>query len=539
MKKYPLFILLCIIWVAVSIGADFNPRTDGWNFYNFLMTTDNTKLWGLYSKAFLGVANTYSLAAVEDQLFFDLVISRYAGHANCFGMSNLAIICYKEGGHLSVCSPVSTYEGDLNPNTTLGPDLEMVRESIGIMHLRQLTQKMISLLIERFGDSKWDKPNEAFGQIKTEIATYGASLVSFMPASIEAAEGAMGGGQEAHTVVAYKTEESPGSFYKIYVYDPNRPYSVSNSFYEGSSKINFIYVNASSSTLDWHYPNDYPPGTNGYGWQGSSTGPWTFIPSTSFDARFKDDHPLDAGYVTSQLGEIFLSGDAQVNQIEDENGKTFYKQTATGLQFEKEPSKRLQNMIRWPFFHGGKGERLPEVYFIRNPQGKSFKIQIASRSGKYDCRLLQKGNFIKMEAKGSAAGSDTLHVVSFATEEQTLNIGSARDLAEVKFELFRRLPDKTTRTFTISEVSIAKSTPVQLQCLDYFNSLAVSSPRTEVRYKLEMAQEVAGKVVRSPVQTFSVPAGKRLLVKPVDWDHLKDSAIERVEGEVLKKVQPR
>ncbi|MBN2356280.1 hypothetical protein JXO59_09210 [candidate division KSB1 bacterium] len=538
MRKVLLFLWIGAISVQMTAAADFDPKTDGWDFYNFLMTTDNTVLWGIYSKSFLGIANTYAAASVEDQLFFDLVISRYAGHANCFGMSNLAIICYKEGGHLSACSPVCTYEGDLSP-THAGPDLNMIRESIGIMHLRQLTQKMISLLIERFTDSKWDKPNEAFGQIKTEIATNGASLVSFMPASVAAAEAAMSGGQEAHTVVAYKVEESPGAWYKIYVYDPNRPYSTESAFYDGTGKINFIYVNQASATLDWHYPDDYPPGTNSYGWEGSSAGPWTFIPSTSYDARFKDDHPLDAGYITSQLGQIFLSGDGEVTQIEDETGRRFYKQSASGLQFEKDPNKRMLNMIRWPFFHAGKGEKLPEVYFMQNPQGKSFKIQIASKSGKYDCRLLQKGNFIKMEAGGSGAGRDTLQIAAFATEEQTLTIGSQRNLANVRVELFKRLADQTTRTFILSDVTVTKSAPVQMQCVDYFSSLAVSSPRAEVRYKLEMAQKIGDRVERSPVQSFTVPAGKRQLLRPLDWENLKDSAIDKVEREVLKKVQPR
>lgn len=98
-------------------GNQYQLDQDSWNFMNFKVTKDPTKLWKLYSKSFLGIAvdsSKYYSSDAEMVFFNELIKKFFAGHPSCYGMSLLSLLCFKEGVHLGVCSPVYDYEGDLS-----------------------------------------------------------------------------------------------------------------------------------------------------------------------------------------------------------------------------------------------------------------------------------------------------------------------------------------------------------------------------------------------------------------------------------------
>jgi hypothetical protein len=524
-------ILILIIMIFPRLNAQYQPNPDGWNFYNYLMTTDEDELWDIFSKAFLGVAETRAQASVDDVTFYDLVIANYAGHASCFGMSLLSLICYHEGGHLGVCGPVYKYEGGLTVHD--GPDLDVVRESISIMHLRQLSQPMISKLIDLFNDTNWNDPEYAYNQIKTSLASHDYPLLSFMPSSIEAIE-ALGEGAEAHTVVPFSTSET-ATHYRIFIYDPNFPYSENTDFYSGATQRNYIDIKKSGWTHDWKYPADYNPSDpDSYGWNGSTSGPWTFLATNVSDAKYKDNHPLSAGYLTGQLGTLIFSSGSSAEQIEDEEGRKFFKGSGPSLELENDPAKKTDNIIKWPFFHG-KGET-EELYFMKDVSGKDYIIDIASRSSGYECQFLLKGKSVSLNVGRGSAGKDNLKLKTIGTLNQSIEISSERELKEVEMEFTVRLPDgKTDRKFIISDLNIKARSPVSIKVTDMNRSLQVESTETSLAYLLELKQISRDSEIKMAPTRVTVPKGQIQIVQPRDWNKLEAEELEIKEREIIRK----
>ncbi|RJR26550.1 MAG: hypothetical protein C4574_07120 [Candidatus Latescibacterota bacterium] len=520
MRHRAIALLLAAAAAASPALAQYEPERDGWNFYNFLTTEDAGKLWGIYSKAFLGVAESREAASPEDALFFDEVIMRYAGHASCFGMSLLSLVCYREGGHLGVCGPVGDYEGDLADGGG-GPDLEIVRESIGIMHLRQLTQPMISALIDLFNDHEWSDPVFAYNRIQTAIASGDLPLLSFMPSSIEAIE-AMGAGAEAHTIVPYRCEDA-GTRYRIYVWDPNFPFETESVFYVGPTPRNYIDIEKTSTTHPWKYPPDYAPG--GYGWQGSSAGPWTFIATSVSQAKYKGNHPLSAGYITGEIGTLIFSGGGSAAQIEDEEGRRFYKAAPGGRDLERDLSKKTNNVVRWPFFHGKRPS--PELYFIRGIGGKSYDIEVEAEGSGYSCELLLPGSAVSLELGAAAAGKDAVKLRAIGSARQEIELSSSRELRDVALEIRRALPEgKGTRTFKITELELGRGSPVSFRLDARQEELEVANPAGAIRYSVELSETVAGKTKKLPARRMESPAGAAQKVRPSAWKNLDKSTLD-------------
>lgn len=522
-------VFLTLILASSCVHAQYQPNPDGWNFYNFLTTEDEDELWDIYTRSFLGVAQNKSSASAEDIIFFDEIITGYGGHASCFGMSLLSLICFHEGGHLGACSPVYRYEGDLSSNHD-GPDLDIIRESISIMHLRQLTQPMISALIDLFNDNNWNDPQYAYNQIQTSIASGDFPLLSFMPSSMEAIND-LGDGAEAHTVVPYSCMDT-GTHLRIYIYDPNFPYSTESGFYTGATTRNYIDIKKSGATHPWKYPSDYTPGN--YGWEGSTIGPWTFLASNVSDAKYKDNHPLSVGYITGEIGTLIFSSGGTAEQITDEEGRRFYKKQAGKLEIEKDPSKKTNNIIRWPFLHGKRHVR--ELYFMKNIGGKSYEIQVEAKGKEYTAKMLLHGNVVTLKMGKSKAGRDKIKIQSTGTSAQTMEISSSRALKNVSMEMFRKLPDqRIRRTFKITDLDISKDSPVIFRIVDRMNALQVENPKEAISYKVELIQTFRGKTSRLSPKKVTSPAGEVQKVRPSTWKNLKKSTIDIKARKLRKK----
>ncbi len=535
-KKIGILFIIIFIWSLVY-SADYLPNPDGWNYHNYLMTDDEDELWDIYSKAFLGVSSNRATAGAEDITFFDLVISMYGGKASCFGMSLLSLICYHEGGHLGVCGPVYPYEGGLVADATgafSGPDMDIVRESISIMHLRQLSRPMIEALIDLFNDSNWNDPEYAYNQIKTSIASKDFPLISFMPSSLAAIE-AMGQGAEAHTVVPYKCEDT-GTHYRIYIYDPNFPYSTNVGFYTGATLTNYIDIEKAGWTHDWKYPSDYDYAPASYGWDGSTSGPWTFLATNVSNAKYKNNHPGDVGFLTGQIGTLIFSSGGTASKITDEKGKNFYKEVGGAIEFEKDPAKKTNNIIRWPFFHGETGVK--EMYFVKDMAGKSYDIQVDAKTKGYSCEMLLNGNTVTFEVGKCKAGKDNLKFKSIGSSKQVIEISSDRKLKDVSIELYVLLPDrKTERTFRISDLEIKKNSPVKVKLIDRSRTLQVENPEAPIEYMLELTQKHKGEEIKLAPQRITTPAGQLQKLQPLNWKELKKGELNIRTKELIKEEE--
>lgn len=522
MKKT--IILLLFLIISILLKAQYQPEPDGWSFFNYLMTDDEDELWDLYSMAFLGVAENKSNATYDDELFFDLVIKNYGGHASCFGMSLLSLICYREGGHLGVCGPVFPYEGAVVPNASGhydGPDIEIVRSSISIMHLRQLSLPMIDKLVDLFNDHDWSDPLFAYNNIKTSIASTDYPLLSFMPSSIAAIE-SMGSGAEAHTVVPYDYEDT-GSSYRIYIYDPNKPYNIVPEFYDTPTRTNYLEIDKSGVTHEWKYPADYN-GTN-YGWEGSTMGPWTFIATSISDAKYKTTHPLSAGYLTDKIGSLIFSGDGSASQIKDAEGKQFYSYSGRNKEIEKDPAKKTNNILRWPFFHG-EGES-NELYFMKEISGNDYEIDIADKGNGYQCRFLHGEDQINLVIGNARSGTDKLRISKTGTSNQEIQLSSARDLAQVSLEITVHLPNKKSqRVFKLSKLDLIRNSPVKLKLSPARDALELESKKATINYQLDLKQISKNEIIKMAPQQMLIEPGKIQNIKPLNWKNLSKETIE-------------
>jgi hypothetical protein len=527
-------VFLLILWISTCLFGQYKPDRDGWNFYNFLMTTDSVQLWKIYSQSFLGVGNTYEAASLDDQLFFDLVIKKYAGKANCFGLSLLSLLCYKEGGHLGACSPVYDYEGDLS-NSKSGPDMDQIRESVGIMHLRQLTQSMLTQIVSLIGDANFCDPTHAFGVAVEGLSSKDYPLLSFLPSDPSAISSATGGDHEAHTIVPLSTSDTPTES-RIYVYDSNFPYSRHKNFYEGPTARNYLLIDKSSSTKDWKYPYNYVAHPDSYGWAGSSAGPWTFIVTNMSKGRYRDNHPLNASYLLGQIGTLIFAGDGHVSQISDQDGHKLYKWQAGQRKLERDPLRKTTSVISWPFFTGRAGPP-GEVYFIHDMTGKSYQFEIDGKGRNYRCTVLLPGNTLDLAVGSAAPGLDTLKLSAIGSNRQSTSLGTQRDLSKVDMEVFRRLPGEAIgRSFKVSDLRVRKQAPVLWSLVDNLNALQMQCDKADLNYQLEISQTFDKKTVKLPKQMVNTPAGKSQILRPDDWQDLQKSKLE-VETKELKKLR--
>ncbi|MFC1853038.1 hypothetical protein ACFL27_22805 [candidate division CSSED10-310 bacterium] len=519
--KKTLCLFLLVLWIVTPVYSQYQPGRDGWAFINFGMTKDVDKLWELYGRAFLGVANTYDSAAPDDQLFFNLAIKACAGKGDCFGMSMLSNIVYQEGGHLGICGPAMQYEG--GPQIPSGPDLQVLRDAIAIMHMRQMAQPLVNKLIQIVNDARWNDPVYAWNSVKHSLASGDLPVLSFVPSSIQGID-SMSKGKEAHTVVPYKAEKH-GLNYRIYVYDPNFPYEVKKDFYDGPNCNNYIEIEA-SGLHNWKFPANYKK-TDKYGWQGSSTGPWTIFTISCSDAKYKSKHPLSHGYLRSKIGAILFSGTGSISQIQDDTGRQFYSSSTAKIEFEKNPARKTDNIMRWPFFTTGDQDTIPELYFLRNIADRSYKIEIQPAENSYRCQFLQNGNVVTLDVAKGKSGRDIVEVKSVGTKNQTLQITSERTLKNVTVQLVRRLRDSdTTRTFSISDMSLKKDSPLKLKLVNNMNSLQLLSEKAAVGCDLEISQTVRGKVHKMPARHIKAEKGKVRILRPENWQSLEQSTLE-------------
>jgi len=514
------FLVFSLMGPMSAIRAQYQLDRDSWNFRNFYMTTDSKKLWRLYSKAFLGIAADSSDYRADEaqRVFYDQIIrGKFAGQHDCYGMSLLSLLCYKEGGHLGVCSPVNDYDGDLS-NVEDGPNLELVREAIGIMHLRQLSKPVVEEFLEMLDDAYFMQPTSHYNTIVKGLASKDYPVLTFFPSKLSGS---------AHSVVPISTSEETSKGHKyarIYLYDPNFPYSTNKSFYD-TKKENYLKLDLTSTNNDWSYPPDCDPNEKSCK-TGGCTGDWAMIATHISDAKYKDTAPTTAGYVFGAVGTFIFSGDGGVSQISDDEGRTFYNWQSGKQKIEFDTTRRTTGLIRWPFFEGN-DEKISEVYFCRNIPGRSYTIEMNGNGKAYAFHMLLEDNVVSMDVAAGAAGKDTLRLESIHTPRQAVQIGSQRDLSGVHLKLFRRLPGKNIeRTFKVSDLSVKRGSPVRFQVVELMKALQFESPRSSASFQLQLTQVVANEVSTSEMQHVSIAAGEVRAISVQDWRDLPKSKMQ-------------
>jgi hypothetical protein len=530
MLKFKSLIFICLLgFFHTGWCADYTVGTDTWDFENFSLTTDTTKLWELFQRAYLDVGTDYATAAHDDKTFFDSIIMQYADHGCCFGMSELNVICYYEGGHLSACSPVVQYEGD----DVDGPDLQAIRDAVSIMHIRQMGKNVVSALIEKFDDSNWNDPLDALNEADYYLSSGDLPILCLLPSAPDAFTQISNGDNEAHVIVPYKVDTGLN---RIYCYDPNFTYSQDPDFYEGSSQRNYIEL-GSSPDYEWVFPTNYTSSAS-YGWEGSmSSGPWSYIILPYSLGKYRDNHPLDVGYALSEISSILFAGDGDIEQISDDKGKSFYSYSGSKVDFEKDPSKKLYGVIRWPFFHKTRKGVSAELYFGKNMSGRSFDIDINSKAKPYTCQFQLGDQQLTLKVDQAVQGKETCRLKSLGTRKQAFEISSNRTLANVEMTLLNIRPDKKeTRTFKISKLNIAPEAPVRLNLADQEQAIQMRCEKAPLSCQVEVIKQVKDKVTRIAPRQIDTKPDQETIIRPQNWKELKKDQLQ-IEKKTIDRTK--
>jgi len=520
MRKITLILtLIVVVFLAIPLYAgDEFVEQHCWGFKNTTYFTDgggNTVLpWEIYVKSFIGICPDSSEAKVLcplDYAFYHAYNAAFAvASGNCFGMSLLANIIYKEEGHMGFCKPAYTYSGSTN-----GPTSAKLCSTITVMQCHEWSHSGIMWMAENITGTHIKDGNYAYEQVE-----YYLSMEDLPVLTIVQDMSLVG-----HTLIPYRVEET-GSKRYIYIYDSNKWIPNRQDYYDSDSN----YIEITKSNGNWSYV-----------WGSTETwgSPDGFIFATPMSVvKASSRNPLQLGCVLDALNEIFLSG-ANVSQITDDEGHKFYKTNAGShnklSDIEGNTSLKMKNVFRMPMTsaaprRGRSSARMknaPEIYFALGSEGKNLNFEIASTGKKYKFEMAGKDNIIRLSAPGGSSGKDNFEVKKLSTNNQELKLSSRRGAAKFEVELHRSVPgSKVSRIFKVTNLQAPSSSPVKLRLSEDRSALLVKGEKNAVSCNLAITQVVDGKITKMPPRTINVSGKEWQQVAPSNWNKLNGATIK-------------
>ena len=530
MKKVLLFFAcMLIIGTSFSFAGDEYIEEHCWRFKNETyykkwdsdMGDSITYLpWEIYIQSFIGICSDSNLAKVLcplDYAFFHAYNAAFkVCEGNCFGMSLLNTVIYKEEGHFGYCKPIFTYSGDEH-----GPASAKLCTTITIMQCHEWSHAGIMWMLENINGTRAKDAKYAYEQIDYYLSMDDPPLVTLVKDT----------GFEGHTLVPYRLEKSGGKWY-IYLYDSNRWYADSAEFYD--SLRNYIEIDESSG--NWSYNMGWDIDMGAYDIWGSPDG-FIFATPTSL-VKPSSRNPLQLGAVQDALNGIFLTGaGSSVAQITDEKGRRFYKTDANVhsrlSDVEDNPHIKMKNMIRMIHSSAKSKGSPPEIYFMKAGAAKNMKIDIASKGKEYTFHFAGKNNLVSIKAEPGLSGRDKIELQRIGNASQELILQSTRGPAAYAVELYRPISDEVGRIFKISNVRTTGTSPVKVRLSKNLGSILIKSEEESMKCDLEIIQTIGTEISKIKKKNIDVSGVEWQEVSPTDWTELQDANIE------VKKVTPK
>lgn len=528
MRKLIIILTLLII-VSLSIpsyGGDEFVEKHCWRFRNttyFSNAAGDTVLpWEIYVKSFVGIcpdSNTAKYSCPLDYAFYKAYNAAFAvASGNCFGMSLLANIIYKEEGHMGFCKPVYTYSGGVD-----GPTSAKLCSTITVMQCHEWSHSGIMWMAENITGTHAQDPNYAYEQVEYYLSMGDLPVITLVR-DISFV---------GHTLIPYRIEET-GSKRYIYIHDSNKWYPNDSLFYDNHE--NYIEIDKGSD--NWSYQWD---DTTVWG------SPDGYIFATPMSVvKASSRNPLQLGGITDAMNHIFLTG-AHVSQITDDEGHKYYKSSANShnriADVENNPSLKMKNFFRMPMtFAPRRGSRsmmknAPEIYFTVGSEGKNLNFEIASTGKEYKFEMAGKDNIIRLKTPGGASGRDNFEVKGLSTNNQELSLSSKRGAAKFEVELHRAVPGtELSRIFKVTNLQAPSSSPVKLRLAEGRDALLIKGEKNDVSCNLQITQVVGKKITKMPAKTLNISGKKWQHITPSNWNKLNDASIK--VNKLLKPPDP-
>ncbi len=486
------FCVSILVLNSAYAGDDY-ARLNGWDFDNW---STGTATWDLFKRTFIGVRDD----DLMDVAHWELYDPNVTGKGHCFGMCLLSLAILKEDGHMGFCKPPYIYDG------TEGPDDPELDTAITILHGHQFGHTMINWMTERIMSGELTNGKTAYDDVEYYLSMDDPPIISIIV-----------GEGSGHAMVPYRCEEISSSEWRIYVYDPNRPYRVTSDYYDLDS--NYIKIEAAGPHYEWAFEMD-----GGTMWEGDNSGIFkTFIFAYPFSEVLQPQrNPFELGAVLEDLNEVFVGGDARITQLSNDKGERLYKSGIhdPAAELEDHPEKRINNVIAFPFVGGGDGN--PDAYIVKEHTDNDLKIDVESTGECYRFFLTGNGRLIKVEARSGLPGNDVINIRSINTAREELTVVSERGQVQLTIELLR--PGQTldeTRTYRICDLWVSKAAPVSVRMTEDGDALMVKS-MSPVQCDVEIVKSTDDGKQRLEQKEIVLSTSWQKLT-PTDWNNLRDA----------------
>ena len=355
----------------------------------------------MFRETFVGVAPAPS--GDFDLLLFETIYKQKlfeTGH--CFGIDLLAMMMYKNGGHLGYCHPPYIYaaESPSPADSTVGPSDMTLRRAIQIMHGNQITHSFLLHLLEVIAQNQQRNGNYAYQQYVYYAAKDDPCLISITK-SVSPADG-------GHVVVPFYAEDLGGGAKRLYVYDPNRSYYESgidgHDYYHG--RHNHIDISAGGN---WSYMM-----ADSTIWTGNpgSGGNCIVIPISVAGRKDRLPQSLFAEGAYA-LNSIFIFGkDTRLRQLEQPETNRRWLETQ-GADLEPDPECRMNNVVPFiPQTAGQPDTTANQLYFFRGNEPLEITVEADTAAG-YRVGIMGPRAYIEVSATGR--GADRLRIDGIGT----------------------------------------------------------------------------------------------------------------------------
>jgi len=488
----------------MPITNEFDPAQNGWYFSNqggFAPSlSSDYALWNLYRETYLGINPTNDpVEAPLDCFFYENCFKQINAQGNCGGMSLLALALFKYGGYMGFCSPASAY---CPTESTLSSIDEDLFKAINILQARQFSAPGVENFLDVGVAGMLNNADAAFARVKG-LLSKGDYPVLCIATSLE--------GGAAHTVIPYRVEGSLTSYPKImYIWDSNHPFDDDPTHYHDTSSDCQLVINGPT---DWTYTSQSRT------YAGSLDG-WCFAVPMSLILR-KAPQPMSLSMIGTALGTFLVNGPgAAVSQISDDKGHRFYKTEAdehlSTSDLETDPSRRLKEMVRWPWFgRAGDGELPGELYLMRRRAGNT-PLNLTVSGTEYKVTNAMAGNLIEIDVKSSTRSRDTIKISGLSTAAQSLEIkalGEPRTVNIRQLRVGRRGAE--WKSVSIKNVNVPREGLV-INMVDDLAAVEVLSADKAVEFEMEVQQRFGVKVSTRDVGRLSTVSGRVLRVASTD-----------------------
>jgi hypothetical protein len=507
--------LFLALVLSSSSHAQHWVERNTWRFDNF---TTAELPWERYRDTFIGVPPERDpWSSAFDVVFYDhLYKTELSKEGNCYGMCLTALLLFKYEGHLGFCAPAYQYTESAvaDPNAPL-------RLVINQMHGHQVNLPSLRLLLDIIATSKNRDGNYAYDQVNYYWSQDDPALVSITK-SLSPADG-------GHTLIAYKAEPLGGQK-RIFVYDPNRPWSTEAAYYQ--SNANVITIGGGGS---WQFEMAGSPPEI---WSGSpaSGGNITIAPLSIAGppSRLPSSLGLNA---LALISTIFVSsGQGSLVQVTDGAGKRMFKPGT--IEIETDPSAGMLAAVPWfPSDGAPAGRELPAAYFFLRDPGPSVDVEVQGGERGYDIRFAGHQGLVRVKGAGGS-GPDALRLERTVDGMPSLLLRNTSRSTEYEVELSDVVQRREqARSFRISRLRVPPGAPVAFELSPRDQALTVSSPDAEISYDLRMTAGSALGTTSADRPQLRIPPGGSQVFRPRSWRNLDAKDVEVQERPSTYRVR--